>query len=157
MSFLEMEGVRQGASPRGSVIKNLPAMHETRVPCLGEKAPGGGHDNPLQYSCLENSKDRGAWRLQFVGSQRVRHDGSDWACAQGRGANAMNSNSILLVLYYNPKFAIKNETTHCCELTITWTWKLSTIKKCYLLEWKPFIIKMTKTFFPGLNNIYKWS
>ena len=77
MSFLEMEGVRQGASPRGSVIKNLPAMQGTRVPCLGEKAPGGGHDNPLQYSCLENSKDRGAWRLQFIGSQRVRHDGSD--------------------------------------------------------------------------------
>ena len=23
---------------------------------------GGGHDNPLQYSCLENPKDRGAWR-----------------------------------------------------------------------------------------------
>ena len=24
--------------------------------------PGGGHYNPLQYSCLENSMDRGAWR-----------------------------------------------------------------------------------------------
>ena len=23
--------------------------------------PGGGHDNPLQYSCLENAMDRGAW------------------------------------------------------------------------------------------------
>ena len=23
--------------------------------------PGGGHDNPLQYSCLENPMDRGAW------------------------------------------------------------------------------------------------
>ena len=26
------------------------------------KLPGGGHDNPLQYSCLENPMDRGAWR-----------------------------------------------------------------------------------------------
>ena len=26
-----------------------------------EKSPGGGHDNPLQYSCLENPMDRGAW------------------------------------------------------------------------------------------------
>ena len=25
-------------------------------------SPGGGHRNPLQYSCLENSMDRGAWR-----------------------------------------------------------------------------------------------
>ena len=25
------------------------------------RSPGGGHDNPLQYSCLENLMDRGAW------------------------------------------------------------------------------------------------
>ena len=26
------------------------------------RSPGGGHDNPLQYSCLENPMDRGTWR-----------------------------------------------------------------------------------------------
>ena len=26
------------------------------------RSPGGGHSNPLQYSCLENPRDRGAWR-----------------------------------------------------------------------------------------------
>ena len=26
-----------------------------------ERSPGGGHGNPLQYSCLENAMDRGAW------------------------------------------------------------------------------------------------
>ena len=26
------------------------------------RSPGGGHDNPLQYPCLENPTDRGAWR-----------------------------------------------------------------------------------------------
>ena len=31
------------------------------IPGLG-RFPGGGHGNPLQYSCLENSKDRGAWQ-----------------------------------------------------------------------------------------------
>ena len=31
------------------------------IPGLG-KSPGGRHDNPLQYSCLENPMDRGAWR-----------------------------------------------------------------------------------------------
>ena len=33
------------------------------VQSLGqEDAPGGGHGNPLQYSCLESPMDRGAWR-----------------------------------------------------------------------------------------------
>ena len=40
---------------------------------LGRSA-GGGHGNPLQYSCLENPMDRGAWRAQSIGLQRVRHD-----------------------------------------------------------------------------------
>ena len=33
-----------------------------------ERSPGGGHDNPLQYSCLENPMDRGTW---LMGLQRV--------------------------------------------------------------------------------------
>ena len=45
------------------VVKNLPAMQETRVwsPGLG-RSPGEGNGNPLQYSCLESSTDIGAWR-----------------------------------------------------------------------------------------------
>ena len=31
------------------------------IPELG-RHPGGGHGNPLQYACLENPMDRGAWR-----------------------------------------------------------------------------------------------
>jgi len=38
------------------------------------KSSGEGNDNPLQYSCLENSKDRGAWWATVHGSQRIRHD-----------------------------------------------------------------------------------
>ena len=33
---------------------------DTKVPGSG-RSPGGGHGNPLQYSCLENPMDRGAW------------------------------------------------------------------------------------------------
>ena len=42
---------------------NLPASAEdvSLIPGLG-RSPGGGHGNPLQYSCLENPTDRGAWR-----------------------------------------------------------------------------------------------
>ena len=31
------------------------------------RSPGGGHGNPLQYSCLENSTDRGAWQTAIQG------------------------------------------------------------------------------------------
>ena len=31
------------------------------IPGLG-RSPGGGHGNPLQYSCLENPMERGAWK-----------------------------------------------------------------------------------------------
>ena len=44
------------------------------VPGLG-KSPGEGNGNPLQYSCLKNPMDRGAWwATQSMGLQRVRHD-----------------------------------------------------------------------------------
>ena len=44
------------------MVKNLPAMQETpsSIPGLG-RSPGGGKGNPIQYFCLENSMDRGAW------------------------------------------------------------------------------------------------
>ena len=32
------------------------------IPGLGGSPGGGGHDNSLQYSCLENSMDRGTWQ-----------------------------------------------------------------------------------------------
>ena len=47
------------------VIKNLPAnagdLRDAGVTPGSRRSPGGGHGNPLQYSCLENSTDRGAW------------------------------------------------------------------------------------------------
>ena len=44
------------------MVKNLPA----NIGDLGSnpgsgRSPGEGHGNPLQYSCLDNSMDRGAW------------------------------------------------------------------------------------------------
>ena len=48
--------------PGGSVVKTLPASAEDMglIPGLG-RYPGEWNDNPLQYSCLENPMDRGAW------------------------------------------------------------------------------------------------
>ena len=39
-----------------------------------ERSPGEGNGNRLQYSCLENPMDGGAWWPQSTGSQRVGHD-----------------------------------------------------------------------------------
>ena len=43
------------------------------IPRLG-RFPGGEHGNPLQYSCLENPMDRGAWQAAVHGVARVGHD-----------------------------------------------------------------------------------
>ena len=43
------------------------------IPGLG-RSPGEGNGNPLQYSCLENPMDRGAWQAIVHGVTRVGHD-----------------------------------------------------------------------------------
>ena len=53
------------------VVKNPPANSEDirdagSLPAL-RRSPGGGHGNPLQYSCLENSMDRGVWQIMVHG------------------------------------------------------------------------------------------
>ena len=58
------------------MVKNLLAMQEIAgdlgsIPGLG-RSPGGGHGNSLQYSCLENSMDRGAWRSMVHGVTKSR-------------------------------------------------------------------------------------
>ena len=44
------------------MVKNLPVIQETRFSLGLERYPGEGNGYPLQYSCLENSMDRGAGR-----------------------------------------------------------------------------------------------
>ena len=56
--FIYIYPLLLGASPVGPMQE----IQETQVRPLGWEDPGGGHGNPLQYSCLENPMDRGAWR-----------------------------------------------------------------------------------------------
>ena len=54
--------------PGGSLVKNLPANAGDVGSISGSgRSPGEGNDNPLQYFCLENSMDRGAWRATVPG------------------------------------------------------------------------------------------
>ena len=54
------------ASQEVQVVKNLPAnagdIRDTSLIPGSGTSPEGGHDNPVQYSCLENPLDRGAWQ-----------------------------------------------------------------------------------------------
>ena len=57
--------------PGGTVIKNLPvnardAGEAVSIPGL-ERSPGVGNGNPLQYCCLDNPMDRGAWWVTVHG------------------------------------------------------------------------------------------
>ena len=70
------------------MVKNLPAnagdIRDAGLITGSGRSPGGGHGNPLQYSCLENPMDRGAWwaavrmvpqnqtQLKLVSSSRKR-------------------------------------------------------------------------------------
>ena len=74
---LAYDMTRNRASQVARVVKNLPAnaggvRDAGLIPGLG-RSLGGEHGNPLQYPCLENSIDRGAWQAAVLGSHRVGH------------------------------------------------------------------------------------
>ena len=74
--------------PGGSVVKNPydnagDSGYAGPIPELG-RSPGGGNGSPLQYSCLENPIDRGAWRATVHGVIRVGHDLVTKAAAAAR-------------------------------------------------------------------------
>ena len=59
----------------GSEVKNLPANAGDAGSITGSgRSAGGGNGNLLQYSCLGNPMDRGAWQATVHGVTRVRHN-----------------------------------------------------------------------------------
>ena len=68
-------GTHSKGFPGGSWVKRLPVSIEDvgSIPEL-ERSPGGGNGNLLQYSCLENSRDKGACWATVHRVKRLRHD-----------------------------------------------------------------------------------
>ena len=67
------------ASFPGFIINSRLPMQETRVWSLGQEDPlEGGHSNPIQYPCLENPMDRGAWQATVQGVTKSRTRLSDF-------------------------------------------------------------------------------
>ena len=58
--------------------------------------PGEGHGNPLQYSCLENPRDRGAWWATAHRIAKSVHDWSDVACMHRHTENDAENTVYLL-------------------------------------------------------------
>ena len=59
---------QNGGFPGGAVVKNPPAKAGDVGPIPGSgRSPGGGNDNPLQYSFLGNLMDRRAWQAAAHG------------------------------------------------------------------------------------------
>ena len=70
--------------PGGSVVKNLPVKQETWIwmnPGL-VKSPGDENGNSLQYLCLGNPMDRGAWQAILLGVTKSLTQLSNWAHRQ---------------------------------------------------------------------------
>ena len=70
MELLKVNAKR-GGFPHGAVVKILPAKVGDKKRCGFDpwvrKMPGVRNGNPLQYSCLENPMDRGAWQATVYG------------------------------------------------------------------------------------------
>ena len=64
IAAMKLELPHLGASRVALVVKNPPAnagdLRDANLILGLGRSPGEGHSNPLQYSCLENSRDRGA-------------------------------------------------------------------------------------------------
>ena len=81
---VHLEHIMMLGFPGDTVVKNLPARSgDTKdmgaVPGLG-RSPGGGNGNPLQYSCLGNPGDKGAWRATVHRATKSQTRLSDGAC-----------------------------------------------------------------------------
>ena len=77
-SFSELLEHEGGTSHVALVVKN-PPVHARDIRDFGwipgsGRSPGGGHDNPLQCSCLENPMDKGTWQAKVHRLQRVGQD-----------------------------------------------------------------------------------
>ena len=89
--------------PRSTVVKNPPAnAGDTKdagsISGLG-KSPGGGNGNLLQYSCLENPMDKGAWQA------------SPWGCKELDATEQLSKHNTHFVHMWIYMFLISNKVS----------------------------------------------
>ena len=99
------------------------------------KSPGEGNDNPLQYSCLENSMDRGAWWAVVLGVTKNRTRLSDFHFLSKKSLPDLESQRcsyVFFVRFYNFRsiFKLKIQVKFCIRYELG-------AKKAYFAYGKP--------------------
>ena len=114
LNWTELNWMNCYGLPSGSVVKNPPANAGDTglIPGLG-RSPGGGNGNPLQYSCLENTMDRGAWQAIVLVVAKSQTWVSDWTHTQW---------TVLKATVMEPPSKLRTR--------ILWTWKILCLVKC---------------------------
>ena len=86
---------QQQGFPSGASVKNPPAnagdVRDVGSIHGSKRSPGGGHGNPLQCSCLENPRDRGAWWAAVYGVAQSR--------TQLKRRSSSSSRRLMLLLH----------------------------------------------------------
>ena len=105
-----------GGFPGGTVVKNLPANAGDAedvglIPGL-QRSPGGRHGNPLQYSCLENPMDRGAWQATVLRVARDLDTSSQLSMHRNKEKPSLPLNSPLLLSLMEKAMATHSSTLH---------------------------------------------
>ena len=110
MPFYQLAGTKLGrtkwkddfyhcqASPVAQLAKNLSAnAGDTRdAGSIPPRSPREGNDNPIQYSCLENSTDRGAWQATVHGVSK------DWT--------QLRAHTLTIIVIHDLTFSAKGTT-----------------------------------------------
>ena len=120
------------------VVKNLPANAEDvrdvgLIPGSG-RSPGGGHDSPLQCSCLENPMDRGAWQATVCSLTESDTTEVTWHVHA-------HARSVYISVLFSPVYLF--------PLPLWWLWFVFCIHDYYC-----FVNKFICAVF--LDFIYKW-
>ena len=107
------------ASQVAQMVKNLPAVWERKVDLWVRKIPWRRKQNPLQYSCLENPMDEGAWRAIVMGSQES--DTTKWLNHHHIKRGVHLSVSYLSAFSYCSRGSQGKNTEVVCHSLLQWT------------------------------------
>ena len=101
--------------PGGSVGKEFTCQWRRPRFNLGSGgSPGEGNGNPLQYSCLGNPMDRGAWQATVHGAARVRHDLATNSLPPTFNDISPYKDNVPSVLYALSSLMQSISVRHCC-------------------------------------------